>query len=334
VATPPHRPRIVAWAAVSDASVAGPAALDAARELDRAGVDLLVLDQVPGTARLDPVPVLTAVARVTRRIGLVAGLPVADQPPYLLARALGTLDLVSGGRAGWLVDENRPAADVRDDTARWQDAATAPEPEWAMAVAEHVDTACALWNSWEPDAVVIDRATGVFVDHTRVHTVDARGRFFSSRGPLNNPAPPQGRPVLLGAAEVGAGGRRSPAAAVDVVVVRAGGADEAAELVAHLRAQGPALVLVAVTADVEGSPAPVLDRTAVRVRGSAATVAAEVSRLVEMTGADGVVLHGSLEVRAVAGTASALAAEWDGFPEAGGHLRDRLLAFAPVGGAA
>lgn len=331
MATPPHRPRIVAWNVVSDATVAGPAALDAARELDRSGVDLLILQQVPGTARLDPVPVLTALARATGRIGLVAGMPVADQPPYLLARALGTLDLVSHGRAGWLVDERRPTVDVRDDTARWQDASTAPAEEWAQAVAEHVDTACALWNSWEHDAVVIDRSSGVFVDHTRVHTVEARGRFFSTRGPLNNPAPPQGRPVLLGAADPAS---PRPSAAVDVVVAHAPDAGTVATLVAELRASGPALVLVAVSVTVEGTPTRPTATTAVRVEGSAATVAAELSRLVEMTGVDGIVLQGTLDVRTVAGTASALAAEWDEVPSSGGHLRDRLLAFAPVGGVA
>ncbi len=325
MATTSPRPRIVAWNVTSDAAVAGAGPLDAARELDRCGVDLLILDQVPGTARLDPVPVLTAIARVTDRLGLVAGLPVADQPPYLLARALGTLDLVSDGRAGWLVDTSRPGLDLRDDTPRWQCAATAPEEEWAAAVTEHVDTACALWNSWEPDAVVIDRRTGVFVDHTKVHTVGARGRFFSSRGPLNNPAPPQGRPLLLGSATAAT----APPAAVDVVLARAPDILAATELVTRLRAERPAPVLVAVTAALTGTP-PAEGGASVRLDGSAAEVARGISRLVEATGADGIVLQGRLDLRTVVGTASALSAEWGEVVGPPGHLRRRLPAV--VGG--
>jgi hypothetical protein len=321
----PARPRIVAWTSPSDPAVAGAAALDAVRALDRYGVDLLALEQVPGTARMDPVPALTAFARVTRRIGLVAGSPVADQPPFLLARALGTLDLVSGGRSGWLVDETRPDLVVTDDTVRWQNSAGADHEEWAQAVAEHVDVACALWNSWEPDAVVVDREREVFVDHTKVHTVDARGRYFSSRGPLNNPPPPQGRPVLLGVSQVG---QPQPSAAVDVVVVRAAELGQVVDLVASVRADSPVPVLVPVVAGIEGTP--VTDAVALRVGGTAATVAAELSRLVEMTGADGVLLHGDLDPRTVHGTLGALVPEWGPAPADTGHLRDRLLAFAPV----
>lgn len=327
MAAPPDRPRVLAWLSPSDPSAALPGAPDAVRELERAGLDLLVLEQVPGTARLDPVPALTAFAHATSRIGLVAGIPVADLPPFLLARALGTLDLVSGGRSGWLVEETRPALDVRDDTGRWQRAADAPGPEWADAVAEHVDTACLLWGSWEPDAVVIDRESGVFVDHAKVHPVDARGRFFSSRGPLNTPPPPQGRPVLLGTCAAAGG----PGAAVDVVVVRSADPTSAAVLVDRCRRDGPALVLVAVAPAVDGTPNPAPAGDAVGICGDAATVAAELSRLVAMTGADGLVLCGALDVRTVAGTASAVTAHWTPAPPSPAHLRDRLLAVESAG---
>jgi long-chain alkane monooxygenase len=54
-----------------------------------------------------------------------------------------------------------------------------------------------LWSSWDADAIVMDRETGVFVDHTKVRAIDFKGRFFSSRGPLNTARSPQGRPVLI-----------------------------------------------------------------------------------------------------------------------------------------
>ena len=55
----------------------------------------------------------------------------------------------------------------------------------------------ALWDSVEPDAMLWDHASGVVGDPAKVHTVEHAGRYFKTRGPLNTPPSPQGRPVLL-----------------------------------------------------------------------------------------------------------------------------------------
>lgn len=324
---------VVAWSAPCEAAAGGPAGTDAARALERAGVDLLVLE-VGTTARLDPVPVLSAVARATDRIGLVAALPVAEQPPFLLARALGTLDHVSRGRSGWLVDERRPSLVVQDDTGRWQDAAGCPDAQWAEAVAEHVDVACALWDSWDADAVVADRVSGRFVDHTRVRPVHAQGRYFRSRGPLNNPRPPQGRPVLVGTATSTPAGVRLPAARVDVVVVRAADAAAAAGAVAAVRRHTPAPVLVAVLPDLPGAPvASDPARPAVPLTGPPEVVTHLGLQLLAGSGADGLVLCAPLDPRTASVVAGDLLPRWReagalGPAPRGGFLRDRLLAVA------
>jgi alkanesulfonate monooxygenase SsuD/methylene tetrahydromethanopterin reductase-like flavin-dependent oxidoreductase (luciferase family) len=62
---------------------------------------------------------------------------------------------------------------------------------------EYVDLVCRLFNSWEPDAVVMDADTGTYADHTKVHPIHFEGQFFKCRGPLNTVRSPQGKPVFV-----------------------------------------------------------------------------------------------------------------------------------------
>jgi FMN-dependent oxidoreductase (nitrilotriacetate monooxygenase family) len=62
---------------------------------------------------------------------------------------------------------------------------------------EFVRTALDLWSSWDPDALVLDKESGVFADPARIRRVDHDGEYFRTRGPLNVPHSPQGRPVLI-----------------------------------------------------------------------------------------------------------------------------------------
>jgi FMN-dependent oxidoreductase (nitrilotriacetate monooxygenase family) len=142
---------------------------------------------------LDPVPLLSIMSRVTRRIGLGATLSTTYYPPYHLARALGTLDILSGGRVAWNVVashghleaqnfgfESLPARDTRYDHAD-----------------EVVEAVCRLWESWDADALVLDKARGVWADPARIHYANYRGKWIRTRGPLTVPRSPQGRPVIM-----------------------------------------------------------------------------------------------------------------------------------------
>jgi FMN-dependent oxidoreductase (nitrilotriacetate monooxygenase family) len=142
---------------------------------------------------LDPVPLLSIMSRVTRRIGLGATLSTTYYPPYHLARALGTLDLLSGGRVAWNVVashghleaqnfgfESLPARDTRYDYAD-----------------EVVEAVCRLWESWDADALVLDKSRGVWADPAKVHYANYRGKWIKTRGPLTVPRSPQGRPVIM-----------------------------------------------------------------------------------------------------------------------------------------
>jgi long-chain alkane monooxygenase len=71
-----------------------------------------------------------------------------------------------------------------------------PHAERYAMAQEWMDVVTALWESWEPDAIVLDQDTPMYADHTKVHTVDFKGKYFSSRGPLNTIPGPQRRPVV------------------------------------------------------------------------------------------------------------------------------------------
>ena len=142
---------------------------------------------------LDPVSIVSAIAGVTERIGLVATLSTTYHEPFAIAAKFATLDHLSGGRAGWNVvttsDDksalNFSRTEAMDKTLRYERAAA------------FVDVVTGLWDSWEDGAVVADAGAGRFLDHARIHAVDHRSPFFSVAGPAMMPRPPQGWPVLV-----------------------------------------------------------------------------------------------------------------------------------------
>ncbi len=70
---------------------------------------------------------------------------------------------------------------------------------------EFMEVAFKLWDSWEPDALVLDREEGIYADPDKVHYLNHQGRWFQSRGPLNIPQSPQGHPVVIQAGSSGRG---------------------------------------------------------------------------------------------------------------------------------
>ncbi|MDJ0395081.1 LLM class flavin-dependent oxidoreductase [Rhodococcus sp. G-MC3] len=144
-------------------------------------------------AIFEPITLLTAMAAVTSRVGLIATASTGYNEPFNLARKFTSLDHISGGRAGWNivtsggVDEaaNFGYDEVPDHAGRYDRAA------------EFVDITTALWTSWDEDALVLDEGSGVFADSDKVHAIDHRGPRFSVRGPLNSPRSVQGRPLLV-----------------------------------------------------------------------------------------------------------------------------------------
>lgn len=149
-----------------------------------------VLERNVAATRWDTLTLLAALAVSTRHIGLVGTANTTYNEPYTLARRLESLDRLSGGRAGWNVvtslqgGENYNRDDHVDHALRYERAE------------EFVDVVSGLFNSWDDDAAIRDKASGRWFDAARVHPLNHRGRHFQVRGPLNAPRPIQGSPVI------------------------------------------------------------------------------------------------------------------------------------------
>ncbi len=150
------------------------------------------LAQRPAGA-LEPLTLLTALATATEHIGLIATASTSYNSPYNLARKFASLDVISGGRAGWNIVTTAGAEAARNFGL---DAEPAHAERYARA-AEFVDVALKLWDSWEDDAILADKASGVWGDDARIHPPRHKGTYFSVEGALNVPRTPQGYPLLV-----------------------------------------------------------------------------------------------------------------------------------------
>ncbi|MGW6564043.1 LLM class flavin-dependent oxidoreductase [Streptomyces sp. NPDC054975] len=141
----------------------------------------------------EPLTLLSALATATERIGLIATVSTTFHEPFTVARAFASLDHLSGGRAGWNIVTSGTVDEARN-FGRDEHLEHGLRYERAR---EFVDVAVKLWDSWQDDAIVLDRAGGVYADTDKVRPVDHRGTHFRVRGPLNVPRSPQGRPLLV-----------------------------------------------------------------------------------------------------------------------------------------
>jgi FMN-dependent oxidoreductase (nitrilotriacetate monooxygenase family) len=161
---------------------------------------------------MEPMTLLPALAVLTKTIGLVTTASTTYNEPYHVARKFATLDLISGGRAGWNIVTSWSEAEAKN-FSREQHLEYDLRYERA---AEFVEVVKGLWDSWEDDCIVYDKAGGLFYDESRMHLLNHRGKHFQVRGPLNVSNMPQGRPIMVqaGASEPG---REIAAATADVV---------------------------------------------------------------------------------------------------------------------
>jgi FMN-dependent oxidoreductase (nitrilotriacetate monooxygenase family) len=150
------------------------------------------LAQRPAGA-LEPLTLLTALATATEHIGLIATASTSYNSPYNLARKFASLDIISRGRAGWNIVTTAGAEAARNFGL---DAEPAHAERYARA-GEFLDVALKLWDSWEDDAIVADKASGVWGDDAKIHPPRHRGTYFSVEGALNVPRTPQGYPLLV-----------------------------------------------------------------------------------------------------------------------------------------
>ena len=151
--------------------------------------------------KLDAVTVLTVMGMATERLGLGATYSTSYYEPFHVARVFGTLDLMTKGRAAWNVvtslndgeAQNMGREEVIGHDARYDRA-----DEFMEIVLGH-------WDTWEDDAIVQDKASGLFAKPDKVHRLDYEGRYYRSRGPFTVPRSAQGHPVIIQAGSSGRG---------------------------------------------------------------------------------------------------------------------------------
>jgi FMN-dependent oxidoreductase (nitrilotriacetate monooxygenase family) len=152
------------------------------------------------TLRLEPLTMMAALATTTTHIGLGATASTTYGDPWSTARAFASLDHISGGRAAWnAVTSTNPAAGPNFDK---------PLPHHAERyerAEEFIEVVLKLWDAWDDDALVADRASGVYLDPKKLRAINHIGKHFKVKGPVNIGRAPQGRPIVLQAGGSAAG---------------------------------------------------------------------------------------------------------------------------------
>ena len=153
--------------------------------------------------KLDLIPLLTAMGLATRHLGVGGTYSTTYYEPFHVARVFSTLDHMVGGRAAWNV-----VTSLNDSEAANFGRASHPEHDARYDRAdEFMEAVLGHWDTWEDDAIILDREGGVFADPAKVHRLDHDGAFFRTRGPFTVPATPQGHPVIIQAGQSGRGRR-------------------------------------------------------------------------------------------------------------------------------
>lgn len=150
--------------------------------------------------RFEPLTLLSALATSTRKIGLAGTVSTSYSDPFTVARQFASLDLLSGGRAGWNVVTTPLEGSAKNYNREHPDHALRYE-----IADEYLQVTQGLWDSWDDDAIVRNRETGQFFDANKLHTLNHQGRFFKVAGPLNIGRSPQGQPVIFQAGSSDAG---------------------------------------------------------------------------------------------------------------------------------
>lgn len=150
--------------------------------------------QRPFTGGYEPFTLLGALAARTDKIGLVATSSTSFEHPYNAARFLTMLDWLSRGRVGWNVVTSA-------DGEQHYGIELPPKEERYRRAEEYMQVCNGLWDAWDDDAVVNDRASGYWARPNRIHPIDHKGRYYKAKGQLFMHRSPQGRPVIVQAGQ-------------------------------------------------------------------------------------------------------------------------------------
>ena len=218
----PMNHTILSWAHPGDERLANLGSLAAwqelARTLEKGRFDAIFFADTPGVfdrykervdeaveygvcwPAHDPMILLPAMAAATEHLGLALTLSISGTAPYNLVRSLSTLDYLSGGRAGWNVVTGHLRGEHRALGIEQLD-----HDERYDRADEYLEVCHKLWGGIHPGAILADRASGEFADHTKVDRIDHQGKYFKCRGVAPVLPSAQGRPVIFQAGSSGRG---------------------------------------------------------------------------------------------------------------------------------
>lgn len=199
-----HGANMNAWKHPSvpvDASINFDFYVDRARKAEAAGIAFaFIADGLYVTEksaphflnRFEPMALLSALAPMTSKIGLVGTISTSYSDPFTVARQFASLDIISKGRAGW----NVVTSSLEGSGKNYSRAHPDHDMRYVIGQ-EHLEVVQGLWDSWDNDAFIRDRATGRFMDPSKMHRLNHEGKFFQVEGPLTSQRPPQGHPVIF-----------------------------------------------------------------------------------------------------------------------------------------
>jgi FMN-dependent oxidoreductase (nitrilotriacetate monooxygenase family) len=193
--------------AQADAGVNFPHFVEMAQTAERGMFDMLfsadsltswtgsesAIEKVHYVAWMEPFTLLSALSAFTKNIGLVCTASTSFEQPYSLARKFATLDIISGGRCGW----NVVTSGNETEAQNFGNEPHLPKKERYRRAREFTEVVKALWDSWDDDAFLRDKKTGIFSDRSKMHELNHHGEFYHVRGPLNVARSPQGQPVIV-----------------------------------------------------------------------------------------------------------------------------------------
>jgi len=160
-----------------------------------------IRENSPSGIKLDPLVIISALASVTKNIGLTATLTTTYNEPFHVARRFAAIDHLSGGRAAWNVVTS---ANDSESLLFGKDKHLAHADRYERAD-EFLEVVKKLWFSIDSEAFVIDKEKGQYLNTEKVNPVNHEGKWFKLQGTLDTPSTPQGHPVIVQAGSSEAG---------------------------------------------------------------------------------------------------------------------------------
>jgi FMN-dependent oxidoreductase (nitrilotriacetate monooxygenase family) len=139
----------------------------------------------------EPSTIVPIISGATKHLGVGVTLSTAFEHPYSMCRRLSSLDHLSNGRVAWNVVSSYSKSEWESHGAEMSHRTRRYE-----LLEEYMELCYKLWDSWEPDAIVADKESGIYADPQKVREVDHQGEFFRCKGRHFVAPSPQGHPVL------------------------------------------------------------------------------------------------------------------------------------------